>query len=140
MTQIVSLEAHELFTQLRFLVAVVQTGPHRALLSVENVIDKTQRLFRNWLAERAKVTDVHKFDSSNSVTNELGYEASEIVWVDQKKIVGLKVRVKERKGRKTLPVLFHHDEDQAVSYSLDLEGKSPSRHVYESQQEDKRPC
>ena len=134
-TQNVSLEAHELFIQLHFLVAVVQTGPHRALLSVENVIDKTQRLFRKWLAERAEVTEVHQIDASNSVTNELGYEANEIMWIDHNKIVGLKVRVKERKGRTNLPVLFHHDEDQGVSYSLDLEGKSPTQRSNRSQQE-----
>ena len=137
-TQNVSLEAHELFTQLHFLVAIVQTSSHRALLSVENVVDKIQRLFRDWLAARAGATEAHELKASDSVTNELDSEANEILWVDQNKIVGLKVHVKERKGRERLPVLFQDDEDQAVSYSLDLEGKSPTRQSNGSQQHDPR--
>ncbi len=122
-TQNVSLEAHELFTQLRFLVAVVQTGPRSGLfLSVENLIDKTQRIFRSWLAERAEATRVHKTDVSNRIIDELDCGANETLWIDQKKTIGLKVHVKERKGRKDLPVLFHKDEDQAITYSLELEG------------------
>lgn len=124
-TQNVSLEAHELFTQLRFLVAVVQTGPRRGFfLSVENLIDKTQRIFRNWLAERARATEEHKTDTSNSVSNELGCEVDRMMWVDQNRVVGLRVRVEEKKGRKDLPILYYRDEDQAISYSLELEGQS----------------
>ena len=124
--QNVSLEAHELFMQLHFLVAVVQTGPRRGFfLSVENLIDRTQRLFRSWLAERAEAAEVHKPGASDRVTNELGSEADEILWVDQKKIVGLRVRVEERKGQKERPILLHKDEDQAISYTLELEGESP---------------
>ena len=123
-TQSVSLEAHELFSQLRFLVAVVQTGPRRGFfLSVENLIDKTQRIFRNWLAERAKATEEHKADASTRVAEELGCDADEMLWVDQNKMVGLRVRIEERKGRKDLPVLYYKDEDQAISYTLNIEGK-----------------
>ena len=125
-TQNVSLEAHELFTQLRFLVAVVQTGPRRGFfLSVENLIDKTQRIFRNWLAERAEATEKHKTDASNCVTNDLGCEVDRMMWVDQNRVVGLRVRVEERKGRTDLPILYYRDEDQAISYSLELEGQLP---------------
>lgn len=125
-SQNVSLEAHELFTQLRFLVAVVQTGPRRGFfLSVENLIDKTQRIFRNWLAERAEAIGGQTAGASNSVTNEHGCGADRMLWVDQKKIVGLRVRVEERKGRKESPILYNKDEDQAVSYSLELGGMSP---------------
>lgn len=125
-TQTVSLEAHELFMQLRFLVAVVQTGPRRGFfLSVENIIDKTQRIFRNWLAEKADATEEHKIGASGTVPSKLGSKADEMLWVDHNKIVGLRVRVEERKGRKDVPILLHKDEDQAISYSLELEGKSP---------------
>ena len=85
-TQTVSLEAHELFMQLRFLVAVVKVGPRRGFfLSVENLIDKTRRIFRNWLAERAKATEDYKIGDP-------GCKADEMLWVDHNKIVGLKVR------------------------------------------------
>ena len=110
--------------ELRFLVAVVQTGPRRGFfLSVENLIDKTQRIFRNWLAERAETTEEPKKGASDDVTNFLGCKADEILWIDLNKIVGLRVRVEERKGRKDLPILLHKDEDQAISYTLELQGK-----------------
>lgn len=118
-TQIVSLEAHELFVQLRFLVAVVQTGPRRGFfLSLENVMDKTLRIFRKWLAERGEA--VKELGS-------LEAEGEGMLWVDQNKIVGLKVRVQERKWRGEAPMLLHRDEDQAISYTLELEGKSPTQ-------------
>ena len=113
-TQIVSLEAHEPFVQLCFLVAVVQTGPRRGLfLSLENVMDKTLRVTRSWLAERSEAA------------KELELEG--MLWVDHKKIVGLKMRVQERKWRGEAPILLHRDEDQAISYTLELEGKSPTQ-------------
>ena len=125
-SQNVSLEAHELFTQLHFLVAVVQTGPRPGLfLSVENLIDKTQRIFRTWLAERAEALQGYKKCATNGVTDELGYEADRILWIDQNRLVGLRLRVEERKGRKKLPILYREDEDQAISYSLELEGNLP---------------
>lgn len=121
-TKNVSLEAHELFMQLRFLVAVVQTGPRRGFFhSVQNLIDKTQRVFRKWLAERAETTKEHNTGASDGVTNKLGCKVAEMLWIDQNKIAGLRVRVEERKVRRDLPILLHKDEDQAVSYSLELE-------------------
>ena len=125
-SQNISLEAHELFTQLHFLVAVVQTGPRPGLfLSVENLIDKTQRIFRTWLAERAEAIENHKKCASNGVTDELGHEADRMLWIDQNRVVGLRLRVEERKGRKNLPIIYRKDEDQAISYSLELEGNLP---------------
>lgn len=67
----------------------------------------------------------HKAGASDSFTDELSYENDEMLWVDQKKIIGLRVRVEERKRRRDLPILVHKDEDQAISYSLELEGKLP---------------
>lgn len=129
-TQNVSLEAHELFMQLRFFVAVVQTGPRRGFfLSVEKLIDKTQRIFRNWLVERADISEEHRTGASNSVTNNLGCEADDILWVDQNKIVGLTVRVQERKGRRELPILLLKDEDQAISYTLELQGTQHCKRI-----------
>lgn len=116
-TKNVSLEAHELFMQLRFLVAVVQTGPRRGFFhSVQNLIDKTQRVFRKWLAERAETTKEHNTGASDGVTNKLGCKVAEMLWIDQNKIAGLRVRVEERKVRRDLPILLHKDEDQAVRY------------------------
>ena len=118
--KMVSLEAHELFMQLRFLIAVVQTGPRRGFFhSVENLIDRTQRIFRNWLAESAESTKEHNTGASDSVIDKLGCEVSEMLWIDQNKVAGLRVRV-ERKVRRDLPILLHKDEDQAVRYALPI--------------------
>ena len=123
-TQNVNLEAHELFTQLRSVVAVVQTGPRWGVfLSFENIIDKTPRIFRNWLSEQAETTHDHKKGTSNGISNQFGVEADRTLWIDQNRIVGLRVRVEERKGRKDLPILYRKDEDQGISYSLELEGQ-----------------
>ena len=125
-SQNVSLEAHEPFTQLHFLVTVVQTGPRPGLfLSVENLVDKTQRIFRNWLAERAESIQNNEKRARNGVTDELGHEAERMLWIDQNRVVGLRLRVEERKGRTKLPILYRKDEDQAISYSLELEGNLP---------------
>lgn len=106
--------------------AVVQTGRRRGFfLSVENIIDKTQRIFRKWLAKRAEATEEKKTGGPGNVPSKVGCEADEMLWVDHNKIVGLRVRVEERKGRRDIPLLLHKDEDQAISYSLELEGKSP---------------
>lgn len=82
----------------------------------ENLIDKTQRVFRNWLAERVEATEEHNTGPSDSFTDELGCGADEMLWVNQNKIAGLRVRVEERKGRRDLPILRDKDEDQAVRY------------------------
>lgn len=104
----------------------MQTGPRRGFfLSVENLVDKTQRIFRSWLAERAAATEKDQKSASPSVTSGLGCAVDEILWIDLNKVVGLRVRVEERKGRRDLPILVHKDDDQAISYSLELEGKMP---------------
>lgn len=114
--QIVSLEAHELFSQLCFSAGLVQVGPRRGvfLSNVDVVEKKFFRIWRQWLAEKAKGMD--EGDTSDQ----------DIVWVDQSRVAGLKVKVKERRWRRDTPILLHKDEDQAVSYSLELEGVSSS--------------
>ena len=122
MTHNISLDAHELFTQLSVTAALVQVGPRRGVfLSFIDVVDKrTPRIWRGWLAERATTgrasvleQDIEKLDN----------QPSSMIWADQGKTMGLKVRVKEKKWRGQAPVLIHRDEDPAISYSLELEGK-----------------
>jgi len=123
-SQNVNLDAHELFTQLRLMASLVQVGPSRGFfLSIESIVEKkTTRLWRHWLAERAK--NMERSNSNNTkMSNDMDSHTNSLVWVDQNKIAGLKVRVKERNWRRDYPVLLHKDEDQAVSYSLELEGK-----------------
>ena len=122
-SQSVNLDAHELFTQLHFMASLVQVGPSRGFfLSIESIVEKkTARLWREWLSESAMNTDPSTMCSDNTVDIDNNGDNS-LVWVDKNKVAGLKVRVKERKWRRDAPILLHRDEDQAVSYSLDLEG------------------
>ncbi len=52
----ISLDAHELFTQLSITAALVQVGPRRGVfLSFIDIVDKrTPRIWRDWLVERAR--------------------------------------------------------------------------------------
>ncbi|KAL8983246.1 MAG: hypothetical protein Q9205_002464 [Flavoplaca limonia] len=119
-THNISLDVHELFTQLSVTAALVQVGPRRGVfLSFIDVVDKkTPRVWRGWLAERAMKS---RSSVSEGQTNEPDHQSSSMIWADQGKTMGLKVRVKEKKWRGAAPVLIHRDEDPAISYSLELE-------------------
>ncbi|KAL8934623.1 MAG: hypothetical protein Q9216_005812 [Gyalolechia sp. 2 TL-2023] len=125
-THKVFLDAHELFTQLSITAALVQTGPRRGVfLSFIDIIDKkTQRVWRDWLAEEAKRSTNNDHKSQHSETERSDMESDSIIWADQGKTLGLKARVKETTMRKNAPILLHRDElggeDLAVSYSLEL--------------------
>ncbi len=82
MCQDIYLESHELFSQLCTITNLVKVGPKRGLfLSCIIVGEGILRVWRDWLAERAKAPDE---------------EESEILWADSKKTVGLRLRVVER--------------------------------------------
>ncbi|KAL8697465.1 MAG: hypothetical protein Q9224_002296 [Gallowayella concinna] len=123
-THNVLLEPHELFTQLSITAALVQTGPRRGVfLSFIDVVDKrTPRVFRDWLAERSREMMNDGHPASSEETGEIDEQSGSIIWADEGKTMGLKVRVKERKWRGKAPVLVHRDEEPAISYSLELEG------------------
>jgi len=136
--QHISLEAHELFSQLCFNASLVQMGPRRGVfLSNVDVVDrKCMRIWRPWLAEMAKNTRVSgsgtgddflkAFDESLK-DDEHGLDQT--IWVDQNKMAGLRLRVKESKWRRDTPILVHQEEDDAVNYTLDLEGSHFVRRI-----------
>lgn len=130
-SQNVNLDAHELFTQLRLMASLVQVGPSRGFfLSIESIVEKkTTRLWRHWLAESAKRTH-SSIANSDRAPEDVLHDTDSLVWVDQNNIAGLKVRVKERSWKRDAPLLLRQDEDQAVSYSLDLEGNLISAVVF----------
>ena len=118
-TRIVNLDAHELFSQLCISANLVKIGPRRGVFL--SVLRKTTpRIWRQWLDEQTEssgAVEVGLIDLSNQGACE------RIIWVDSSKNVGIRVQVQEQKWQRSLPVLMHTDEDQAVSYSLQLEGK-----------------
>ena len=132
-TRTVSMEPHELFSQLCVSISLVQTGPRRGVfLSCVDVLKKTTtRIFRDWLIGRNGDPKEHVCGAyecaSTDNTNKSGSshaQCSRSIWVDQGKNVELRVRARERKWRRNVPILIHQDEDQAISYSLELTGMS----------------
>ncbi|KAL8789159.1 MAG: hypothetical protein Q9213_001266 [Squamulea squamosa] len=124
----ISLDTHELFTQLSITAALVQLGPRRGVfLSFIDVIDKrTPRIWRAWLAQRAsEVASSTNPSTLQDKREQVECEPSSMIWADQGKTIGLKVRVKENKWRGNAPVLVHRDEDPAISYSLEFKGSGP---------------
>lgn len=131
-THRVSLDAHELFTQLSITAALVQMGPRRGVfLSFIDIIDKkTQRVWRKWLAEKSKRLTNNDNERQGDEAAIIDTESDSIIWADQGRTLGLKVQVKETNFRKNAPILLHRDElgdeDLAVSYSLELKGIIPA--------------
>lgn len=116
MTRTVQLESCELFSQLCTSVALVEVGPRRGvfLSCVDILKKKTIRIWRQWLLENS-------YDPT-------GKASGCVIWADQNQNVGLKVRVREIEGKNHVPVLQPQDENQAMSYQLDLEGVSLMSH------------
>lgn len=120
--QIINLDSHELFSQLCVSVNLVQVGPRRGVfLSCVDVLRKTTpRIWRQWLAESAESATSPDLETTD-LKDERNWKR--IIWIDHQKNVGIRVRVQERRWRRNAPVLIHKDEDQAVSYSIEFEGK-----------------
>ena len=106
----INLDTDEPFSQLCVVTNLVKVGPRRGVFwSFVNISDGLVRVMRHWLAKRA-----HPPDHEGGETRTL--------WLDNRKNVGLRVRVTEKKWRRAAPVLLHRDEDPAVSYLVEYEG------------------
>jgi len=139
-THNVSLDSHELFSQLCVVTNLVKVGPRREVfLSCVNVADGVIRIWREWLNARAKESR-----SKNPKSSQLLHEANVVeetegsahaelesgdnngsdacvLWVDKSQNVGIRVMVSEKKWRRDAPLLIHKDEDLAVSFSMQYE-------------------
>jgi hypothetical protein len=106
----VILDTYELFSQLCISVALVEVSPRRGVfLNCIDILKKrTARIWRQWLMERS-------YDSADG-------ESEHVIWADQCRNVGLKVRIREMKGKNDVPVLQLLEENPAVSYTLELKG------------------
>ncbi len=124
-SQTMNLDSHELFSQLCVSVNLVQVGPRRGVfLSCVDVLRKTTpRIWRDWLAEGAQSPDGPSIKPTD-LENECQYRR--IIWADNARNIGIRAHVKEQRWRRHESILIHKDEDQAVSYSLELEGGKTS--------------
>ncbi len=117
-TQDVHLDEGVLFLELRAVTNLGKVGPKRGLYhSCVNVIDKSVRVRRHWLAARADAAA----GRADTETDE--HEA--IIWADPNNRVGLRCRVTETTDCQHNPLLAGPDEDPPASYRLEYEGRRP---------------
>ncbi len=77
------------------------------------------RIWREWLAAQCKL------DFSAGFTETAEAAEERILWADNDKAVGLKLRVVERQDEPA-PVMVQAGEDLPVSYTLQYEGIIPN--------------
>lgn len=146
-TETVTVDAHDLFSQLSTSVYLGRREPRRGLLdSIQNVSEGTIRVWRNWLSEQCETktfsdgtpVTVHHDSSSQrdrkepmmsgdvSHTKEDPKRDKSILWINTRDDnIGIKFKVKEKKWRRTtaMPILFESDVEVAVSYEVEFEGR-----------------
>jgi hypothetical protein len=134
--QTLSLEGHELFTQLMAQAHLSKIGPYNGLFtSFVEVEEGVLRVWREWLKDAAakgsnadsqQETVEHKGKGKQAV-NEIVEETVDlsddrILWVGPSKNTGIRFNVRERKLRRDTPILIRNDEDLPVSYDVELYG------------------
>ncbi|KAI9795117.1 MAG: hypothetical protein M1816_000139 [Peltula sp. TS41687] len=127
-----SLEPHELFSQLCTATHLVTLGPRSDLFrTFVTVAEGTVRVWRDWLADRAADLDL-----GNVLDGDLGADDGDappakasdglherILWVDTRRNFGMLVRVREGKWEGDhQPVLMQEDESSPVTYEVEIEG------------------
>lgn len=141
---VINLDSHELFSQFCTTANLVKIGPRRGVfLSVVNVEEKVMRVWREWLDARAQESreeegrrneglplQQEEIAATNldSTAGGMNVRSSPtILWTDHKRNVGLRVTVKDRNSHTTAgdaPILAPADEEQPVSYSVEINGTS----------------
>lgn len=143
-SETVTVDAHDLFTQLTTLAYLGKREPTRGLLfSIQTVSEGTLRVWREWLSkqcERKTWSDgepiaVHHDSSSSAAGNAKTRsdsvtgcsnptEDSSVLWLHTRdNNLGIKFRVRERKWKRTAPILYASDIEVPVSYYIEFEGE-----------------
>lgn len=140
--QAVSLEGHELFSQLVAQTNLAKIGPHGLPVAFVDVEEGVLRVWRKWLGETA--ADNFSANVQKEVVEEVGQgkeavrEVAEarfdpddkrILWVSTAKNTGIRFNVRERKLRRDAPILIRNDEDLPVSYELEYDGRICPQHA-----------
>jgi hypothetical protein len=139
----VTLDEFEVFSQLCAVVNLVHRSPFPTCV---NLVEGIVRLWREWLAEQARLRDrsaepakdTEEAEEEISTFKERNHddagkrpdgdpesENHRTLWVDGKRNVGLKIRVREHKWARNMHILVRQDEnDVAVSYEIEFEGRT----------------
>ena len=137
--QVLSLEGHELFTQLVAQTNMVKIGPRHGLFTCfVEVEEGVLRVWKDWLeniAVRGRQANEHvlsgiiEVGKGKEVAQEVGevkadmnLDDARILWVSASKNTGIRFNVKERKFRRDIPILIRADEDMPVSYEIEYDG------------------
>jgi hypothetical protein len=137
-TRTISIDAHDLFSQLSAVGYLARREPVRGLLSsIQEVCDGTVRVWRDWLSRQCETkrwTDgepiaIYHHDHASAAADQATRAAIDprkdpsILWINTvREQVGIKFRVKEQKWRRDNPVLFSSEAEVPVSYLVELEG------------------
>jgi hypothetical protein len=134
--QTLSLEGHELFTQLMAQAHLSKIGPYNGLFtSFVEVEEGVLRVWREWLKDTAAKSDgvdpqqepVGQLDKGKgsleeSINETVDLNDERILWVGSAKNTGIRFNVRERKLRRDTPILIRNDEDLPVSYDIEFYG------------------
>jgi hypothetical protein len=138
--QILSLEGHELFTQLVSQTNLVKIGPRHGLFTCfVDVEEGVMRVWKDWLAERAATGRQERAAALAEPVQEVGkgkeivrgeieekvdLDDPRILWVSASRNTGISFNVRERKFRRDTPILIRTDEDLPVTYEIEYDGRS----------------
>lgn len=115
----VSLDAHELFTQLCTVVHMVKMARKGIFDQLVEVSDGMIRVWRDWLKNQADKGSQDKYDEIDNPAKD-----ERILWVNKgDHIVGVRCAIREKKWRRDNPILVASDEEVAVSYHVEFQGK-----------------
>ncbi|KAJ4360176.1 uncharacterized protein N0V89_000736 [Didymosphaeria variabile] len=140
--QILSLDGHELFTQLVAQTNLVKIGPRNGLFTCfVGIEDGVVRVWREWLRDTAAKR--HNVNIKEEIVDEVCQEKGKaiakktseaegdeqidnpkVLWVSSNKNTGIRLNVRERKLRRDIPILVRADEeDMPVSYEIEYDGR-----------------
>lgn len=120
----VSLDAHELFTQLCTVTNLIMMRRPGVFTALIEVCDGMIRVWRDWLKEQARGVD--GASTSDGDISDQPKDNHKILWVNKyDSSIGIKCRVRERKLARANPILFTSDDEVAVSYHLEFQGGPP---------------
>lgn len=130
--QLLSLDSHELFTQLVASLNLARKGPRNGLFfSFVEIDDGVLRVWREWLKKMNNGQANERFLETvgKGKATEMAFQLSvdtqkdeRILWIDSSKKVGLRFKVCQKKWRRDTPILLAADEEVAVSYEVEYEG------------------
>lgn len=142
--QTLSLEAHELFTQLVAQTNLVKIGTHNLFTNFVDVEEGVLRVWRDWLRDTSTKGTAVNTAVPNEVVEEVGkgkeaiqevveekadLEDPRILWVTPRRDSGIRFNVRERKLRRDAPILISTDEDVPVTYDIEYEGRPSNFHI-----------